>query len=272
MYSRCLRALLFACVFASNAASAGERELRVCADPDNLPYSHEDGSGFENRIAELVARDLGASLTYSWLAQRRGFVRKTLNADLCDVIMGVPRDFELVRTTAPYYRSTYGFVYRRDAARPFASFDDPHLRTARIGVQLIGNDLATTPPGHALAARGITDNVIGYVPYGDRPQPQEMIEAVAQGTLDVALVWGPQAAYYARRAAVPLALSPAHAPADLSHVPFEYSISMGVRKRDAALAKELDAVIEKRRSDIEAILREYGVPRVGTSLANGRAP
>ena len=272
MCSRFRKALLIAVVAAGLAhptfAPAQQRELRVCADPDNLPYSHENGSGFENRIAELLAQELDARLSYTWLAWRRGFVRKTLNAGLCDVIVGVPREFELVRTTAPYYRSTYAFVYKKASPRPFRSFDDPHLKNARIGVQLPGNDLAATPPGHALVARGIVDNVVGFVPYGERPMAAEMIDAVAKGELDVALVWGPQAAYYAARASVPLALSPAHAPPELAEVPFEYSISMGVRKRDAAFAKELEAVIARRRGDIEAILREYGVPRVETALAN----
>ena len=273
MSLRFRRALVVATVALGivRTAPASERELRVCADPDNLPYSHENGTGFENRIATLVAQELGARVTYTWLAQRRGFVRKTLNADLCDVIMGVPHDFELVRTTAPYYRSTYEFVYRRDAAKAFTSFDDPHLRHARIGVQLVGNDLATTPPGHALAARGIIDNVVGYVPYGDKPQAQQMIEALARGEVDVALVWGPQAAYYARSSRVPLVLSPAHAPPELKDLPFEYAISMGVRKRDRAFAQELDAIIERRRAAIEAILRDFAVPRSDTTMARVEA-
>src|SRR3954468_13785923 len=114
MSSRFPKSLLMATMLGAasmGVSIAGTKTLRICADPDNLPYSHEDGSGFENRIAQLLARELGAQLTYEWMPQRRSFLRKTLNARLCDVIVGVPRDFDAVRTTRPYYRSTYTFVY-----------------------------------------------------------------------------------------------------------------------------------------------------------------
>jgi quinoprotein dehydrogenase-associated probable ABC transporter substrate-binding protein len=243
------------------SAGAAERELRVCADPDNLPYSREDGTGFENRIAQLLAAELHAKLTYAWLPQRRAFVRKTLDARLCDVIVGVPENFEPVRTTRPYYRSVFVFAYRAQGARAYRAFDDPQLASAKIGVQLVGNDLAATPPGHALAARGLVDNVVGYVVYGDRPQAERMIESVANGTLDVAILWGPPAAYFARAQRVPIALAPAHAPPELAAVPFEYSMSLGVRKGDVDLQHELDAVLLRRRDEIDAILDQYGVPR-----------
>src|SRR4051812_28900975 len=137
------------------ASGAAERQLRVCADPDNLPYSRSDGSGFENRIAQTIAQALGATVSYAWLPQGRGLVRKTLNADLCDVLIGVPSEYDPVRTTAPYYRSSYVFVFRKGEGAPYADFEDARLKTVRVGVQLVGDDLATTPPGHALAARGI---------------------------------------------------------------------------------------------------------------------
>ena len=259
-----------ACAWALSfgTALAIERELRVCADPDNLPYSHANGSGFENRIARLIAEELGAKLTYTWHPQWRGFVRKTLNANTCDVVIGVPAGFERVRTTQPYYRSAYVFVFRADEQPAFRSFDDPRLKTVKVGVQLVGDDLAATPPGHALAARGIINNVTGFPVFGDRPQAQRMVEAVARGKLDVALVWGPQAAYYARRQPVPLAMTPARAPAEVAGVPFEFSIAMGVRKSDAALQAELDTVIAKRRDDLHAILLEYNVPLADTALAS----
>jgi mxaJ protein len=261
MYSRCLSAAL-AALLAFGACAAAARELRVCADPHNLPYSAADGSGFENRIAELVARELGATVSYTWLPQLRGFVRKTLNAGSCDVIIGVPTGFERVRTTAPYYRSTYVFVSRARAGPPFTTFDDARLTGARIGVQLIGDDLAATPPGHALASRGIVRNVIGYPVMGLAQHAELMISALARGELDVALVWGPQAGYFARRQAVALELTPATAPADLADLPFEFAMSMGVRKSDAELQRELDRAIDATRTNIEAVLREYGVPLV----------
>lgn len=269
MSSRCLDSLipLLIAALLTGSASAAERELRVCADPDNLPYSHEDGSGFENRIARIVADDLGAKLAYTWFPQRRAFLRNTLNAGACDVVIGVPTQFDPVRTTEPYYRSSYVFVFRADAPRPFRTFDDPHLARARIGVQLVGDDLATTPPGHALALRGIVDNVTGFPIYGARPQAESMVEALAKGEIDVALMWGPQAAYYAKRQTIPLSIVPAAAPADLEGVPFEYSISMGVRKADRALKAELDAVIARRHAELDHVLADYGIPRSDTVAA-----
>src|SRR4051794_28715046 len=129
MYLPCLR--VFLVVFFLSAAHAAD--LRVCAEPDNVPFSHQSQSGFENRIARLVADDLGMALRYSWQPQRRGFVRKTLGAGLCDVWMGVPSDSERLLPTKPYYRSSYVFIYRD---RPLQSFDDERLRDLRLGIQL----------------------------------------------------------------------------------------------------------------------------------------
>jgi mxaJ protein len=266
-------AVLALCACTTHAAENGrdapqERVLRVCADPDNLPYSKSDGSGFENRIAELVASDLGARVTYAWLPQRRGFVRKTLNERACDVIVGVPADYEPTRTTAPYYRSSYVFVSRKSAGEPYHSFDDQRLRRASIGVQLVGEDLAATPPGHVLAQRGITSNVIGFTVYGERPQAERMLAALAAGEIDVALLWGPPAAYFAAREREALVVSVAEAPADSAALPFVFAIAMGVRRDDSALQQQLDDVIARRRADIDAILRDYGVPRVDSPTAS----
>lgn len=242
------------------AATAHARELRVCADPDNLPLSHADGSGFENRIARVVADELGAELRYEWLPLRRGFVRKTLGAGTCDLFIGVPRDFDRVATTRPYYRSAYVFV-DGPRARGLDSFDDARLAGLKLGVQLVGNDLAATPPGHALALAGQVDNVRGFTIYGDGPAAQRMIAAVRGGQLDAALVWGPQAGYFARRGGDVLEVRNARPPAELAKMPFEFDISMGVRRGDTALREELDAILERRRPDIDAILAEYAVPR-----------
>jgi quinoprotein dehydrogenase-associated probable ABC transporter substrate-binding protein len=244
------------------AVAAGE--LRVCADPQNLPYSREDGAGFENRVMQVVARELGAPLAMVWLPEGRGHIRKTLNAGLCDVLAGVPAMLDRVRTTAPYYESSYVFVSRADRGAPYRSFDDPRLVTAKIGVQLIGDDLAATPPGHALAARGLT-NVVGYTVHGERAQVERMIEDVASGATDVAVAWGPQAGYFAARQAVPLRLGRADAPAELAQVPFVFAISMGVRKSDTALQQALDGALERARAEIDSILAEYAVPRVDST-------
>src|SRR4051794_32261327 len=136
------------------------RELRVCADPNNLPFSNDRGEGFENKIVALLARDLDATVTYTWWAQRRGFVRNTLKTGLCDLVPGVPSTMEMLRTTAPYYRSTYVFVTRADWPA-VASFDDPVLREVTVGVQLVGDDGWNTPPAHALSRRGVGGNVRG---------------------------------------------------------------------------------------------------------------
>ena len=259
MSSVCRSALVLGLL--SLAAAVQSRELRVCADPDNLPLSHADGSGFENRIARLVADEMKADLRYEWLPLRRGFVRKTMDAGLCDVFIGVPKSFERVTTTRPYYRSSYVFV-DGPRAHGIDRLDDRRLKALRIGVQLVGNDLAATPPGYALAISGQTDNVRGFTIYGEGPAAQRMIEALAHGGLDTALVWGPQAGYFARRSATPLEIHVARMPAgSAAAMPFEFDIAMGVRRRDTALRDELDGIIDRRRADIDAILRAYSVPR-----------
>jgi len=257
------RALLAAmtCVIALSASAA---ELRVCSDPNNLPFSNQREQGFENKLARLIARDLGASVTYYWFAQRRGFVRNTLGAKKCDVIMGVPSSFELALTTRPYYRSGYVFVTRRDRRLDIDSLDDPRLRKLKIGVQMIGDDYASSPPAHALASRGMTGNVVGYSVYGDYAQPdptRRIVDAVARREVDLSAVWGPTAGYFAKQSSVPLKVTRFTPEIDLPFLPFVFDISMAVRREDVALRDRLDAILEKRRPEIDAILREYGVPR-----------
>jgi mxaJ protein len=249
--------------FAATAVAADPARppaLRVCADPDNLPFSHENGSGFENRIAELAAQDLGIPLRYEWLPDRRGFVRKTMGARLCDVIIGVPVGFERTVNTAPYYRSRYVWVERtRDGIAP-TSFDDPRLPRLRIGVQLIGNDMAASPPGYALARHQLTGNVIGFPIPGEQPAAERMMDALAGERIDAALVWGPQAGYFANRASVPLRVLPLAAPPDAPGQPFEFAIAMGVRRGDEALRLALDDFIRRRQDDIDRILADFAVP------------
>ncbi|HMH55230.1 MAG TPA: transporter substrate-binding domain-containing protein, partial [Gemmatimonadales bacterium] len=143
------------------------RELRVCADPNNLPFSNQRREGFENRLADLIAGELGDTVRYTWQPQRRGFLRNTLNANACDVVMGMPLGSDRVLTTRPYYRSSYVFVSRKDRHLRVRSLDDPVLRKLRIGVQLVGDDYANTPPVHALSRRGIVKNLVGYSVLGD---------------------------------------------------------------------------------------------------------
>lgn len=256
MCSRFLSALV-ACF--AIAAHAQERVLRVCADPDNLPYSNARGEGFENRIAEVIASELRARLQFEWAPTLRGFVRKTIGEDRCDVFIGVPAGLERVTTTRPYYRSSYVFVSR--TATPIASFDDPALARVRVGVQLVGNDLAATPAAFALAARGVTERVEGFPMMGETPSAQRIVHALDEGRLDTALVWGPQAGYFAARADNPLRLTRAVPPPEAAGMPFEFAIAMGVKRGNQALRDELDAAIEKRRGDIDTILAAYHVPR-----------
>jgi mxaJ protein len=261
--------LILALALCIAKAQAGERELRVCADPNNLPFSSDRSDGFENKIAELVARDLGASLQYTWWAQRRGFVRNTLREGLCDLIIGVPAGYDPVLTTRPYYRSTYVFVSRKNLGLTVDSFDDPRLRTLRIGVHLMGDDGANAPPAHALSRRGIIANVVGYPIYGDYNDPNppaRLIDAVAAGDIDVAIAWGPLAGYFAPRAKTPLQLIPVAAPGDPPGLRFSFAITMGVRKGENVFRDELDQLIERRQQEIQTILRAYGVPLVAAPV------
>ena len=250
--------------------SASAAELRVCSDPNNLPFSNQRLEGFENRIADLVARDLGAAkVTYYWFAQRRGFIRNTLGARKCDVILGVPSSFEMALTTRPYYRSGYVFVTRRDRKIDIDSLDDPRLRKLKIGVQMIGDDYASSPPAHALASRGMTHNIVGYSVYGDYAQDsptRRIVDAVARREVDLSAVWGPTAGYFAKKSSVPLAVTTFTPEIDLPFLPFVFDISMAVRREDTALRDQLDRIIEKRQAEIAKILREYGVPLLGEDI------
>jgi mxaJ protein len=247
-----------ACAFASPA------ELRVCSDPNNLPFSNERGEGFENRIAELVGHDLGRRIVYVWRPQRRGFLREGLNAGLCDLVAGTPK-LDAALATAPYYRSTYVFVSRADRGIDVRSLKDPRLRELRVGVHLIGDDGWNTPPAHALAAQGIVANVVGYSILGDYAQPNppaRLIEAVARGDIDIAIAWGPLSGFFAQRSPVPLRLEPVADRADFIPLVFEYPIGMAVRRGDETLRDQLNAALLRRHGEITAILQDYGVPLV----------
>src|ERR1041384_7338403 len=239
--------------------------LRVCADPNNLPFSNQRGEGFENKLAELLAQDLGERVEYTWWAQRRGFFRNTLKAGMCDLVIGVPSGFEMALTTKPYYRSTYVFLSRRDRHLDVKSFDDPLLRKVRIGVQIIGDDQSNAPPAHALTRRNIVNNVKGFTLYGDYSQhdpPARIVEAVTKGDIDLAIVWGPLAGFFAKQSRVPLAIVPVSTQIDQPFLPFVFDISMGVRRGDQDFRDQIEQILEKRRPEIDRILNEYRVPRV----------
>jgi mxaJ protein len=266
MYSAFLSALLLMLIVGCGSSDqlAAKRVLRVCSDPNNLPFSNEREEGFENKIAEIIANDMHADLSYYWFAQRRGFIRNTLSACNCDVVMGLPASLEMALTTAPYYRSSYVFLSMRERHHNIASFDDPQLRKLRVGINLIGDDGANTPPAHALTRRGIINNVRGYTIYGvySKPNPaSQIIGALLADSIDVAIVWGPLAGYFAGRSEVPLTIQPVAQEIEQPYLQFVYDIAMGVRRTDVELKDELDSIISRRRTSIDSILEAYHIPR-----------
>lgn len=263
-----MKAVGTACVIllvglASLTSLAGAAELRVCADPNNMPFSNHAGEGFENKLAEMLARELGRDLIYFWWPQRRGFVRNTVRANACDVIMGMPPGLQGLDSTAPYYRSGYVFVTRADRRLDLRSITDPRLRSLRIGIHLIGDDGANVPPAHALAAQGIVENVRGYSIYGDYSRanpPAELLEAVAQGEIDVAAAWGPLAGWFAGRSNVQLNLMPISDTETFAPLAFAYDVAIGIRAGEDELKAELQLALSKRRAQIRKLLMDYGVP------------
>jgi len=253
------------CVLAlsGTAFAQAPKPLRVCADPENMPFSNSRMEGLENRIADLIAKDFGVPLTYIWWGQRRGFIRNTMNATLesgrCDVVLGVPKEYDLVKTTKPYYRSTYVFVYPRSRHLGIKTLGDPALKKLKIGVHLLGDDYTNPPPVHELAKRGVIDNVVGFSTfYSESNPPSAIIDAVAQGKIDLAIVWGPIAGYYAKRERVPLDV--VAIPQSTGDLPFAFDISMGVKKGNETLFNRMQGLIDRRQAELTQILNEYGVP------------
>ncbi len=248
-------------------AQSPPASLRVCGDPDNLPYSNERLEGFENRIAAVVAAELGATPVYAWWPHQRGLVRNTIDAGTCDVIFGVPEGLDFVLWTKPYYRSSYVMTWRNDRGYDFRSLDAPELQQLRIGVHV------NTPPEESLARRGLLDNVSTYSlffdPRGDRDRPRKLLDDLVAGTVDVAVAWGPLAGYAARTSDAPLELVPL---ADEPGVPLSFDISMGVAKGNEALKNRLEAAIDRRQAEILAILEEYGVPVVTSGGGSAAVP
>jgi mxaJ protein len=250
------------------APPSGKRVLRVGADPNNLPFSNDRLQGFENRIAEIVAQELGAELEYVWKPQRRAFLRDTLGDGQADLVMGLPVGTSRAATTKPYYRSTYVFVFRDDRGFHIHDFDDPVLRTARIGVHLVGR--SGTPPTHALAARGLVDNLHSFAVYGDPKEEnpsEQIIAAVAKNDVDVAVVWGPIGGYFAKQQPVPLVVVPVETAGNSLRLQFSFEIGMGVGKNNTALRDELDAVLARRQPDIKKILDDFGVPQLALATS-----
>ena len=260
MYLPCLRCLfgLFLVLAMVGQASV----LRVCADPNNLPYSNEQRQGFENKLAELLAASIDARLEYTWWSQRKSFATKALDQGACDAVLGVPAGLQGVLTTQPYYGSTYVFVTRRDRQLKISSLTDARLSQLRIGIHVAGDDFA--PPAFALAHRGITRNVVGFSlfgEYGEQNPPRKLIDAVEAGAVDVGIVWGPFAGYFARGLPAPLDITPVIPPMFLG-VPFTYQISAAVKNGNEGLKTELNEAVQSQSAEVQRILDEYSVPRI----------
>jgi quinoprotein dehydrogenase-associated probable ABC transporter substrate-binding protein len=230
--------------------------LRVCADPNNLPFSSENGGGFENKIVELLAAKLDKKLAYVWYPQATGFVRNTLGAHRCDLIPGFPQGDELVQSTNPYYRTAYALVIRPDAGLDdLDTLTDPRLKEKRVGI------VAGTPPATYLAVNGLMRKAKPYPLVIDTrvdSSAQAMMRDLASGEIDIGVLWGPMAGYYAKQANPPmrvvLLLKETGGPQ------LAFRIAMGVRAADQNWKRQLNKLIAENQADINRLLLGFGVP------------
>jgi len=234
--------------------------LRVCADPGNMPLSNNNGEGLENKMAEVLAQALGATLSYYYRpGEERGMIRNTLDADLCDVMPDMPSDSDDVLVTTPLYRTTYVFVSRTDRKLYIRNLDDPRLKTFKIGVY------ETSAIREALSDHGIGSNVqIHYLSHDadlvPKDQPSYQIQQVIDGTLDIAAAWGPLAGYYKVAKKAALTIQPVNLMDD--EVPLQFDMALAVRRGNRALQKQLEQVMRDKRDALRKVLDDYGVPLV----------
>jgi quinoprotein dehydrogenase-associated probable ABC transporter substrate-binding protein len=233
----------------------GTTELRVCADPNNLPFSNEKKEGFENKIAEVLGEELKLPVSYAFFPQVVGFVRNTLRARACDLMMGAVVGDDIVQTTNPYYYTTYVAVYPANKDFVFSDLSDPRLKSMRLGV------VSATPPSDLLVRHELLANTKSYALMVDtryESPPHEMLEELARGDIDVGFLWGPIAGYYIKRDGLPLKV------AALANEPgaarMDYRIAMGVRTNEPEWRRRINAAILKRQPQITAILGDFGVP------------
>jgi mxaJ protein len=255
--------LVLLCAVSGRAPADDAKQLRVCGDPSNLPFSNEKLEGLENKIADVVAKDLGLTVAYTWWPHQRGVVKRVLNTKRCDVMLGIPKGYDPVLWTKPYYRTGYVLAYRKGRGLKLRSLDDPALKTLKIGVQV------NTPPHDALGQRGIADNVVGYQLMFDSnfnpdEYPGKVVEDLVAGTIDVALVWGPIAGYFAKKKGAPIEIVLLESKPDGAER-FAFDISMGVRKADKELKGKLEGALARRHDEITHILEDFGVPLLPAS-------
>src|SRR6516162_9033925 len=229
--------------------------LKVCADPNNLPFSDDKKEGFENKIAELIGAELGRSVDYTWFPQVVGFVRNTLQAHLCDLVIGTVAGDEIMQTTNPYYFTTYVMFYRSDSGLAADGMQDPRLASLRLGV------VAGTPPADLLVHHDLMSRTKPYALTVDtraESPTHEMVKDVVDGTIDAGFLWGPIAGYYRKHDTLPLTLVPLKSEPDAARM--AYHIAMGVRGNEPEWRRRVNAAIAKRQAEITVILRDYGVP------------
>ncbi len=231
-------------------------EFKVCADPDNMPYSNSKQEGFEDKIAAVLAEELGKKLSFQYAYYRQGFLRNTLNANRCDYVMSTTSDNDSMRTSVPYYRSGFVFVYRKSSGYNITDWDAPDLRKGIIGI------VGQSPPTRPLADHNLMENARPYRLQRDLNfPPSQLIDDLVKGDIDVAIVWGPIAGYFAKQASIPLVVVPIPEYEDKNVKGKEnWNISIGVRNKDKARAEELNKAIANRQADIDKILDQYGVP------------
>jgi mxaJ protein len=237
--------------------------LRICADPDNPPFSNRAGQGFDNRIAVLLSRELHREPVFIWTRSRRGFMREQFNKGVCNVLMGVPAGMKAVATSHAYYRSTYVFVTRKGEHLEIASFSDPRLDQRRIGLQILEEDLS--PPSIPLIRGGHAGQLIGFESFGKRSG--DIVDAVSAGRIGTAVVWGPVAGYFTASMHLPLLLTPVSPAVDSSGIPFTFALTVGVHKQDLALRDAIDQSLVRLQPQIDKLLAEYHVPVL--ALAEG---
>jgi len=266
MYKTYKRHRLIATVLllASLYTLADEKKVVFCADADNLPLSNQKREGFENKLADLIAKDLKVDASYIWVGHRRGGSAKLLRERECNVILGLPHKFPGVLTSEPYYSSAYFFATNKRITTSTLTLDDERLKKYRIGLEAIGKDGANTPVARSISIRGLGSHVFGYV-LADIKESKYLTEAmirdVEKRKIDIALLWGPYAGYFSHRRN-DVEITPILFDVMQPDIPFVYGISVATRKEDVELMSKINQSLQERKSEVRAILKTFGVPMI----------